>query len=859
MAINKIAIVFACLPFIYGMTASADTMKVSQDGTVSATGSIDFILPQLDSDEFYISGIELAVFEKGEEDEEWHIYLDDEDRQTKKQYIKNPDSLHISADLGDSAEYRDHAKYKAAYRYYVTSKLDASKITVAGKDAKDGWRLIGEDDPETASNSGFAFYKNSAPEIEITGISYFVNTYQGNKLKRADVSELENMDLPCDALKKGITPKIEASDYDSEDTLTFRYLLRDESTELVFSQGAFSEDVPVKTEEVKDRIQLKVIAEDGYGGMGESDWITLNIDTAIPYIETEFDDKGYTVKGNTLFSDFAVADNNRKMTDGEIYAKVYKDGKIVFEKLTEKRVNGIYRLEQDNLSSGEYEVRLYIYGSSGNAAEHTFYQTLDSDAPGMYFIPETENPNSTKYSAWQNISKKIILRADDNTAGIGSMDVKLNGAPDGVETLNSIQPSCLFAHDVTNTKTGKLRYSISVHDRAKELDRTNNTVKANSQGNVNTQVKEVWLDKKAPDIQVSDLSGWQNAPLDINAVFADNESSPGAGDNSGIREKLYAVCEKDAQPQIWETYYGGITISEGGVYDVYFKASDNAGNTRQEKLTVKVNNPSVISGAMKPLDSYRHTIYYSSGTLFVIKTTAYNTKFSYELYDKDRDDEIKTEICLKNRDDESVFTNISVQAPPDGSEQREIVLGLQYTKEGAALPDGVYDVLADITEVKQGGREVKTHVGETIGTIVIKRSAPPSPVISVSDGFIEIAYPEETMAQSLNLPELLSLCKRQYKTVKDAGGGTNGYLPYAGKFAVEKMTVTAVYTDIAGNSSTASRHITVADTPGGTPTEAGEDGESAVAEESRAANVYYIGTRRTANSGINTDIFKFIQ
>lgn len=846
---KKVIFVFALLPFIYGMSANAQTMKARTDNTVRMTDSIEFTLPGLDTDDFYISGVELAVFEKG--DDEYHIFKDG--GRYMHRYIKNPQSLNFNMSFSDSTKYRERTKYKAAYRYHATSKTDASKVTVAGGEYKEGWRLIGEEDGTSATDTGFCFYKNSVPEVKITGVSYYANTFRGDEKRTLDDSAY----LPADALKKGIMPIIEAFDYDAEDILTFRYILRDEDTGTVFAEGDFCEDLPIRANEVREKVGLRIVVDDSCGGIGESEWLTLNFDLVLPEITYEFDDKGYAVKGTTLFSDFAAADGGKRLTGGEIYAKGYKDGILVFEKMTDKLPGGIYRLEQDNLADGEYEVRLQIFDTSGNMAEHTFYQTLDSTPPSLYFIPDTEDITAAKYGAWQNVSKKILVRASDSGSGIGGMNVKLNGRNDGEQTFDGLQKICTLAHDVSSAKTGKLSYTVSVYDSAKEIDKAKNTVNTASRANAAVQVKEVWIDKKAPDIEIENSGGWQSAPCAVAARFTDSESQRGAGDNSGIKERLCSVCDKGGRPEVWHTYTDGVTIADGGSYDVYFKAVDNAGNTKVEKSGVKVNNPSAITGVMQPVSAYRHTIYYESGTLFVVKNTAYNTKFKLDIYDKDTEDEIKADICLRNRDDNSIFVQTSVRMQPTGETQRELVFNLPYTKDGTPLPDGVYDVTADITEFKADGERVGTHSGERIGTIVIKRSTPPESVISVSSGYVEISYPEETIAASLNIPELAGLCKRQYKTVKDAGGGTGGYIPYTGRLAAEKMTVTAIYSDIAGNTSTASRHITGAG--GSAPIEIGTGGNLASVEESRAANVYYIGTRREKNCGVNTSIFGFIQ
>ena len=74
------------------------------------------------------------------------------------------------------------------------------------------------------------------------------------------------------------------------------------------------------------------------------------------------------------------------------------------------------------------------------------------------------------------------------------------------------------------------------------------------------------------------------------------------------------------------------------------------------------------------------------------------------------------------------------------------------------------------------------------------------------------------------------------------------------------MTVTALYTDIAGNSSVATKRIfkTGVGAGGESGIDATVEGSNTSVEESRAGNVYFIGTRREKQKGINSDIFNFI-
>ena len=172
--ISLILVTALCLFSLGSASAETDrTMKISMDGEVKLAKDIgegkgiNIVLPELDSEHFYINAIELAVFERQETESEWHIYKDDRGRETKKQYIENPQSRNVSIDFGDIDDYRDRAKYKLAYRYYVRSTDDMSKLLIAGEDIKDGWRMIGEENPVRATDNGFMFYTKANPEIGV--------------------------------------------------------------------------------------------------------------------------------------------------------------------------------------------------------------------------------------------------------------------------------------------------------------------------------------------------------------------------------------------------------------------------------------------------------------------------------------------------------------------------------------------------------------------------------------------------------------------------------------------------------------------------------------------------------------------
>lgn len=229
-----VAIVFMCLTMsCIAVSANSDIMKVSMSGeTILAkdvgTGKgITFTLPELDNDNFYIYAIELAVFEKQYEENSWYIYTDDNGEESKKQYIENPDSLTFNVDFGNPGDYRDKAKYKIGYRYYIQSIHDTSKMMIAGEDIKDGWRLVGEDVTTKASDDGFIFYKNALPEMHVECFSYKYHDINGLMTDDCSPSELSERYFPYDAFENGVTVQMIANDFDSEDILTVSYKLED--------------------------------------------------------------------------------------------------------------------------------------------------------------------------------------------------------------------------------------------------------------------------------------------------------------------------------------------------------------------------------------------------------------------------------------------------------------------------------------------------------------------------------------------------------------------------------------------------------------------------------------------------------
>ncbi len=858
--LKKFVVLISALMLLSVNAVAADIMKISMDGEVKpakeiGTGKgIAFTLPELENDEYYINSIELAVFEKQYGDNEWKIFYYENEDVTKSVFLENPDSLNIQANFGEISDYRDKAKYKLAYRYHAQSVSDESIIMVAGEDKKDGWRLVGENDGITPTSDGFSFYKNATPVLSVESLTYKMHTKDGLKDATCRVNKLSDTLLPEDAFINGIKVNLVASDFDMEDILTAQYTLRDKSTGNDIAYGVLPADNRIVANTTVKNLQLQIMVSDNFGASVSSEWIDITLDNVYPEVKEEFDDGGFFLRGKNLFSDFIIEDNGSLMTDGSVYADIYLGDTLLKGVELENMKNGTYRLDENNIDDGEYTVKLKIFDKAGNETSHTFTQKLDNTKPTLKFLTPEEDSRATLYSTWMNVNKVIIISTEDSAAGIKNYSV--NGI---VYKIGSARLTCKINVPVSDTQTGKLTYKGYVYDDAKTIDKKTNKYIENSYGNATQYSKEVWLDKTKPTVTNNiNSEDWESVPKMVVANFKDLPSAENVDDASGIKEKYYSITDSEAVTGEWLEYTMPFNINEGGVFYIHFKAIDNAGNEAVFTHKVKLNTVSEILSGVVPTDSSMHTIYYSNGVMHVVRNTAYSTKYHFTISDADINDTIIANIKLVNRDNSAIFANARAEKAPTGEVVRDIEFNMQYLDgERNKLSDGVYDMYVNITEKKADGEMIDTHTRVLGCSVVIKRSAPPVPVISVSGDSVSIEYPDEPLSDSMNLPEIRALYKKQYKAVK-TGEPDSTYVDYTGSFPADDMTVTAIYTDIAGNISVAEKRIYGDDdTSGGV--DITTEGNNVTVEESRVADTYFIGIRREKQSGILADIFEFME
>lgn len=840
-------------------TVYADgTMKISMNGEVKAakavgSGSgITFTLPDIDN-KFLIDTIELAIFEKQENETDYKIF-------GESKMIENPTSLNMSFGFGDVSRFKERAKYKIAYRYYVKPIDDLSKVIIAGAESKEGWRLIGEVNPNISTEQGFVFYKNTNPALSIEGISYQAETIAGISTFTYNLSQLENVYLPTDALRKGVTINYSATDSDREDALTVQYQLFDGITNELLYTGIFDSSKTIYSNTNAEFIKVVLLALDDWGGESEESTLSLKIDKEVPTVINQFADMGKALRGKNLYSKFMITDDqNDALTSGNVYYSIKRDGTIIYENVRMPNdSSGFYTVDLSNQQDGKYEIILTIFDKAYNKTIHTLQQTLDNTAPSVRFLTSAENTAATEYSTWTNKSKKILITATDGIAGIKKCYGYRNYSLFSSTSLGASAQQYTFSYDVISTMTGQIYHYFYIYDDAYPIDKTNNTVTLNSSGNACFISCYVWLDKTSPTITINaDSNTWYPVPTTIYADAYDYQSASNVYDNSGVKLKQYCITDNEICDNNWLNYNSGVTFNRGGVYYLHIKAVDYAGNETVTTKRIMLNTVAQITSAVSPTDDSKHTIYNETNGMYIIKNTAFSTKYHFFLKDDDVSDTIQTEIRLVSQDNAEYVSQTGVESIPNGSTLRDIAFNMTYTEaDGNALPDGVYTMYLSISEVKNDGSIIKTTANAKGCEVVIKRNAPPAPVIAVSNGYVTIDYPNETLSNSLNRTHMKALYKREYKAVIDKQPGSNAYKSYVAPIAIDNMVVTALYTDMAGNISTATKRIYKENVDEGNSIVT--NGNTATVEESRPANTYYIGIRRDKQAGINNSILNFL-
>ena len=842
--------------------ADGDIIKMKMDGTVKNTGgSITFTLADPTTNEFILLAVELQIFERQEGNTQWTAYTDQSGAESKRKLIQNPSSLKFEVSFENLEEYREKAKYKIGYRYYMQSTDDPSKIVIAGESVKSGWRLVGEPDGTIATDAGLMFYRNSAPTVSVTEISFDVQTISGTQKLYCTPGQLADVWMPSDSLLNGVTVSYNAEDFDIEDTLSISYRLVNVADNSVIREGALDSNGKIISDADANHVRLILTATDAWGASSETDALNLKLDKEAPQVTAQFNDMGRVLKGRNLYSKFTITDGqNEALSNGNVYYTIRRNGMVIYQNVKfSNNSDGQYTVNLTGMADGHYEMELTIFDKAHNKTIHVLTQTLDNTAPSVTFLTPEQNVAATLYSTWMNESRKILFTAADSGAGVKSCSYYLDNSWNGSISLGSSKGEYSFSVNVSSTKTGKLYYYFYIYDNACTVNQTTNAANTTVSGNYTFVTRYVWLDKTPPSITIhAEETEWYSAPLTIYADFYDYPSTASVTDNSGVQSKYYTVTQTAEPDGNWQTYTAGVTFDTGGVFYLHCKAVDYAGNQTVVSKEIKMNSPVRMIGDVTPTDEYRHTIYNKTGGLYIIKNTAYTTKYHFNAEDLDINDTLRTDVALVSQDNEAVYSIVSADNASNGTAQRDVVFSLPYTtSDGTPLPDGIYTLYVSVTEIKNDGTEIPTIQNISSGEIMLKRNSPPEPAINVADGKVSIDYPEEPLADSLNRSDIKALYKRQYKAVYETGAAEGAYEAYISPIDTADMTVTALYTDPAGNIATASKRI-FKDEDDSAVTDILKDGNTVNVDESRPANVYYIGTRREKQKGIDQSIFNFL-
>jgi hypothetical protein len=675
-----------------GITVHADdAMKIGLNGEVKAakavgSGSgITFTLPDINSN-FLIDTIELAIFEKKEGQSEYKMF-------SESKMIESPTSLSLSFGFGELSKYKPKARYKIAYRYHVKPIDDLSQMLIVGENIKEGWRLVGEVNPTVQTEQGFVFYKNTNPALSVDKITFEAETISGATTFSYPLNQLENVYLPSDALQKGVTAHFSTEDFDSEDSLDVWCQLFDENTGEHIYTGIFDDSNKIYSSTNAEFVRVIIFAKDNWGDESEKTSFILQMDRESPQVISEFEDMGRALRGRNLYSRFTITDNqNEALSSGEVYYSIKHDEVMTVQNVRmPNHTDGIYTVNLMGQQDGEYEIILTIFDKGNNKTIHTLKQTLDNTAPTAHFLTPAENLLATEYFTWTNQSKKILISTSDAISGIKRCHAYRNGNWFSTMSLGTVPGEYIFSYDVTSTMTGKITHYFYIYDSACTINKVNNIANTSSNGNARYISTEVWLDKTPPGITINaDRNVWHSAPITIDVDVYDYPSASGIYDNSGVKSIQYCVTDTEVCDNKWLDYDFGVTFNQGGIYYLHIKAVDFAGNEAIASKRIMLNTNAQIVSPVTPTDDSLHTIYNKAGELYIIKNTAFSTKYHFHIRDDDISDTIKTEIRLVSQDSLEHFSQVEVETVPNGLTMREVIFNIPYTKaDGTILPHGI--------------------------------------------------------------------------------------------------------------------------------------------------------------------------
>ncbi len=163
-----------CLPaladeetFFVGYGGETKKAEVLSSGEA---GVCVFLSPNEDTSLWRVYCVELAVFAEGSDNYTQNTAVG---TKTVRCDENNNTGLNLNIGFGSADNYEYGVKYKLAVRYTYQSIADETIFAIAGEDTKDGWRLIGEEDPCKVSDEGLYFtLVNADFDLILDGIAF---------------------------------------------------------------------------------------------------------------------------------------------------------------------------------------------------------------------------------------------------------------------------------------------------------------------------------------------------------------------------------------------------------------------------------------------------------------------------------------------------------------------------------------------------------------------------------------------------------------------------------------------------------------------------------------------------------------
>lgn len=216
---------------------------------------------------------------------------------------------------------------------------------------------------------------------------------------------------------------------------------------------------------------------------------------------------------------------------------------------------------------------IYAVDNVGNETVKQIYVTVDTTPPSMTFSP---------YSAsWTNKSITVTMTPYDSQTGVNYFKYRI--------TSNSGASWSDWSNNITGGASGYVTlanqgiYNIQTY----EVDNAGNAGYANSGW--------YYIDKTPPTCKASASSNdWRTGASPIMLTYSD--------DASGVSTKQYSWSQNTTSPGNWQNYTGQVTPPASGIWYLWWKATDVAGNvgtgyfgpyTATAELTIGIQTPNV--------------------------------------------------------------------------------------------------------------------------------------------------------------------------------------------------------------------------------------------------------------------------